>query len=138
MNPTQSITSQEDNSRFVRNALYANVIFSGTTGIAALIAATFLANFTGIENQAVFIALGVILIVYAVDLGWVASRHRVDPRFVWAAIILDTLWVAGSIMILLSGWLPLSTAGIWTVALIAEVVAILAVLQFIGLRRLQQ
>ncbi len=52
-----------------------------------------------------------------------------------AVIVLDVAWVAGSALILLFDLVPLTTAGRWTIALLAEVVALFAILQTIGLRR---
>jgi hypothetical protein len=135
MNSTQSITKNNQGSNLLKNALRGNALFSGTSGLVALAAAQSLAAFTGINPPIIFVVLGIALILYAVDLWWVASRETINRRFAWAAIILDVLWVVGSIAILLSGWLPLTVAGSWTIALLAEAVAIFAVLQFIGLRR---
>lgn len=136
MNSTQSVTQNAQKSNLLRNALRGNALFSGTSGLVALLAAPSLAAFTGIEPPIIFVVLGIVLILYAVDLWWVASRQTINRRLAWAAIILDILWVAGSVALLLFGWLPLTVAGSWTIALLAEVVAIFAVLQFIGLRRM--
>ena len=135
MNSTQSITKNNQGSNLLKNALRGNALFSGTSGLVALAAAQSLAAFTGINPPIIFVVLGIALILYAVDLWWVASRETINRRFAWAAIILDVLWVIGSIAVLLSGWLPLTVAGSWTIALLAEAVAIFAVLQFVGLRR---
>jgi hypothetical protein len=51
-------------------------------------------------------------------------------------VVLDILWVLGSIILLFGGSLPLTLAGKWTIALLAEAVATFAILQTIGLRRL--
>lgn len=135
MNSTQSITKNNQGSNLLKNALRGNALFSGTSGLVALAAAQSLAAFTGINPPIIFIVLGIALILYAVDLWWVAPRETINRRFAWAAIILDVRWVVGSIAILLSRWLPLTVAGSWTIALLAEAVAIFAVLQFIGLHR---
>ena len=136
MNSTQSVTQNNQGSNLLKNALHGNALFSGTSGLVALLAAQSLAAFTGIESPSIFVVLGIVLILYAVDLWWVASRETINRHLAWAAILLDVLWVIGSVAILLFGWLPLTVAGSWTIALLAEVVAIFAVLQFIGLRRL--
>jgi hypothetical protein len=136
MNSTQSVTQNNQGSNLLKNALRGNALFSGTSGLIALLAAQSLTAFTGIEPPIIFVLLGIVLILYAVDLWWITSRETINRRFAWAAIILDVLWVVGSIAILLFGWLPLTVAGSWTIVLLAEVVAIFAVLQYFGLRRL--
>jgi hypothetical protein len=49
---------------------------------------------------------------------------------------LDALWVSGSVIILFTDLVPLTTVGYWAVAIVADIVAVLAILQYIGLRRL--
>ncbi len=41
-------------------------------------------------------------------------------------------------MLLLSGWPPLTPAGVWAVALAAVVVGLFAAVQFFGLRRMME
>ena len=66
---------------------------------------------------------------------WVASRETLPQA--WARVIFaaDIAWVAGSALVLL---LPASwtTAGIAGIVVVALVVADLAVLEYLGLRRL--
>jgi len=136
MDNTQSIKETRQESNLLRNALRGNALFSGLSGAVALLAAQSLAAFTGIQMPVVFIILGVVLILYAIDLFWIASQETIDHRFAWATILLDVVWVLGSVAILLFESPPLTVAGRWTVALLAEAVAIFAILQYIGLRRL--
>lgn len=136
MNKLQTVTKSNQESNLLRNALRGNALFSAISGLIALLAAQSVATFTGIEAPVFFVVLGIVLILYAADLWWIATRETIDRRFAWAAIVLDILWVAGSIVILLSGWISLTAAGGWAIALLAETVAIFSILQYIGLRRL--
>jgi hypothetical protein len=103
--------------------------------MVSIFAAQSLAAFIGVQEPLVFTVLGVVLILFALDLIWIAAREFIDRRFVWAVIILDVAWVAGSLIILLLDLVPLTVAGRWTIILLAEVVAVFAILQYIGLRR---
>ena len=136
MNNTQSLQEGTNNSNLLRKALQGNALFSGLSGLASFFAAQWLAQFTGIYEPLVFVVLGVILIVFAVDLAWLASRESPDRRLVWVVILLDVAWVAGSAAILMTDLVPLTVSGRWAIALLAEVVAVFALLQYIGLRRL--
>ena len=100
MNNTQSLQEGTNNSNLLRKALQGNALFSGLSGLASFFAAQWLAQFTGIHEPLVFVVLGVILIVFAVDLAWLASRESPDRRLVWVVILLDVAWVAGSAAIL--------------------------------------
>ena len=51
-------------------------------------------------------------------------------------LVADVIWVLASMVIVLDGLVPLTTAGFWGVLIIADVVAVFAVLKYIGLRRL--
>lgn len=135
MNNTQSSRETSQESNLLRNALRGNALFSGFSGMVSVFAAQSLAAFTGLQEPLVFIVIGVVLILFALDLIWIASRESIDRRFVWAVIILDIAWVAGSAIILLLDLIPLTVAGRWTTILLAETVAVFAILQYIGLRR---
>ena len=131
-----AIQTVPDNSHFLRQALRGNALFSGLSGLTSLLAASSLANFTGIEQTAVFPILALILIPYGLLLFWAARQPVLDVRLAKTAVVLDVLWVIGSIILLVGGWLPLTLAGKWTIGLLAEAVATFAILQAIGLRRL--
>lgn len=131
-----TVQTFSDSSHFLRQALRGNAIFSGISGLTSLLAASSLTNFTGIEQTAVFPILGLILIPYGLLLFWVARQPVLNVRLAKTAVVLDILWVIGSIILLIGGWLPLTLAGKWTIALLAEAVATFAILQTIGLRRL--
>ena len=135
MNNTQTVGKTNQESNLLRNALRGNALFSGLSGTVSLFAAQSLATFTGIQEPLIFVILGIVLILFAVDLVWIASRETIDRRIAWAVILLDVAWVAGSALILLFDLVPLTVAGRWTIALLAEAVAIFAILQYIGLRR---
>ncbi len=66
--------------------------------------------------------------------------------WVWAAccillivtgeVLLNVAWVVGSYIILFTNWASLTNAGWWAVAVVADIVTIFAVVQYVGLRRL--
>ncbi|MFQ5695930.1 MAG: hypothetical protein ACE5HB_08070, partial [Terriglobia bacterium] len=55
---------------------------------------------------------------------------------VWLIIALDVLWVAGSFGLLASPPPEMTTGGKWAIGMVADVVGVFAILQFIGLRRM--
>jgi hypothetical protein len=132
----QSISQNPDS--LLRRTLQANALFSGISGLAFTAAAQPIALFLGLDAPFVLVAIGVGLLLYALALWFNAGRHPLNRPFVWAAIIGDTAWVVGSYIILLTDWLPLTSAGWWAVAIVADLVAIFAVLQFYGLRQISK
>lgn len=125
-------------STLLRRALVANALFSGASGALLALGARPVASFLGLDNVLFLTITGAVLLLYAVDLLYVATRPAVNRTTAWMAVALDLLWVAGSALILLSGWLPLTTAGKWAVGIVAEVVFLFAVFQYLGIRRLPQ
>ncbi len=125
----------QDRYLILRRALRGNGVFSELSGLVLALGAKPIASFMGIEGTAVLTGLGIVLMLYGIDLFWVASQPEIDRRLGWTAVYLDIAWVISSYTLLLAGWLPLTTAGIWAIALLAEVVGGFAIWQYVGLRR---
>ena len=54
----------------------------------------------------------------------------------WIAVILDVAWVIGSYPLLFV--VPFSTSGKWIVGIVAEVVMLFALVQWLGIRRIRK
>lgn len=135
---SQSAHIDSKYERLLRRSMRANAGFSGISGLVCLLGATALADFTGVPETTVFRVLGVILVLYAADLFWITSREKISVGFGITAVILDFAWVIGSIILLLGGFFPLTTAAKWTVLLLAEVVSIFALVQGYAIWKLRQ
>ncbi|HEX6385803.1 MAG TPA: hypothetical protein VF177_14130 [Anaerolineae bacterium] len=133
---TQSLDETGDRSNLLRQSLRGNGLFSALSGLVFLFGARPLADFMGLPWPAVLVTIGLVTILYAGLLFWMTAQPAINRSFARTTIVLDASWVIASIAILLAGWPPLSVAGKWTVALLAEVVALFAILQSVGLRRL--
>lgn len=133
---TQAVQQQvEDRFSTLRRALQGDGAFSFISGLGLALGAKPIVAFMGLETTAVFVTLGIVLLIYGVDLFWVASKAEIDRRLAWTAVVLDVFWIAGSYALLLADWLPLTVAGKWTIVLLAEVVSVFAIWQYVGLRR---
>jgi len=135
--PIQTDVEQKDRSTFVRNVLKANAVFSSLSGIAFLVAAKPIAAFLGLSMPAILTITGIILLIFAADVFYLATRKTVNPKGVVAVIAADALWVIGSVILLLTNLVPLTTEGKWAVALVAIAVATFADLQYYGLRKMK-
>lgn len=129
-------SSSAEDGRFLRRVLYGNATFTGFIAVVLIIAAGPAASFTGLDYPLAYVALGIGLLPFAWFCAYTARQRQLNPTYAKIILLLDVVWVAGSFLLLLSGWLPLTTAGKWAAAIIDEVVAVFAVLEFIGLRRL--
>ena len=128
-------TTQSTKSNLLSRVLQANGIFSGLSGMALTFAAGPLASFLGLNSPMILVSIGIVLILYAPTLFYVAAQTPANRKLVMTAIILDVAWAIASIDILVTDWIPLTNAGWWAVAIVADIVAVFAIVQFYALRR---
>jgi hypothetical protein len=115
-------------------ALRLDAVVTAANGAAYLVAAGPLGDLFGMPSAALR-ATGAFLVVFAAAVWLVASRPDPDPTAVRAVVAANVLWVIDSIGLIAFGWWSPDTAGyVWT-ALQADVVALFAALQVVGLRR---
>jgi hypothetical protein len=138
MQSVQTIQSASQPARpnLLRNTLLANALFSTANAFVLVFFAQPLATFLGFDAPIIPIVLGVGLLPFAAMLFWMVRQSQFDRAQVQTIITLDLLWVAGSVILLTTGWAPLTTGGKWAVALVADEVALFAILQYVGLRQL--
>lgn len=126
-------TEAGQGSGLLRTTLRVNSVFSALTGIVMIAFGAPLSDRLGTGTPAILIGLGAATAAYALALWWTASRERIDRRLAVTAVMMDAAWVLGSAVLVAAG--PLTAAGNWTAVLVADVVLLFAVLQFLGLRR---
>jgi hypothetical protein len=120
-------------SPLLRQALLADAVTSGACGLLMLLGAGGL-SFLGMP-EALLRAAGAVLLAYAAVVSWLGARDMVPRVAVWAVILGNGVWVADSLLLLVSGWVEPTRAGTAFVILQAAAVAMYAKLQLIGLRR---
>lgn len=124
---------------FLRRALQSNALFSLLTGLAFTVASGPIARFLGTNIPiAIVLVVGLSLLPFGYGVYRVAAQPEIVPRHASIITVMDITWVIGSYLLLVLAWDLFSVAGRWLVALQAEAVFTFAVLQFIGLRRLQK
>ena len=121
-------------SPFLRRALLADASLTGVSGIGLLLAAAPLSILFGISS-AMLLAAAAIFIPFAALVGWLGTGRRVHRPLVFAAIVLNALWAVDSVLLLFTRWVQPTPFGEFFVIAQAVLVAILAELEFIGLRR---
>lgn len=129
--------------RLLRRTLWGNAAFSIVSGaVLAIFAGPFAeiaahgpVSLLGLDLAIVFELLGLGVIAFGALCAWAASRETLPKG--WARMIFaaDLAWVAGSVLVLA---LPASwtTVGIVGIVVVALIVADIAVLEYLGLRRL--
>ena len=129
--------------RLLRRTLWGNAAFSvASGGVLAIFAGPFArvaadapVSVAGLDLAILFELLGLGVVAFGALCAWVASRPELPQT--WARVIFaaDLAWVAGSVLVLA---LPASwtTAGIAGIVVVAVIVADVAILEYLGLRRI--
>jgi hypothetical protein len=125
---------RRDRTTLLRRALQVDAVFVTISGLAALIGAGQMGTLFGIP-AGYLQPLGVVLLAFAVFLGVIATRQTINTRLAWAVVILGVIWVIDSLILLVSGLLPLTPAGWWFIVIQALIVADFAIVQYVGIRR---
>jgi hypothetical protein len=139
-------TTSTDNAPTLRRAFYANAAFSLISGLLFALMPARIAAYMGIAETRVFNILsgasfiqelGIGVIMFGVVVGFIATRRHISKAAGIAIFIADCGWVLGSIALIVTKALPLSTGGFWGVLVIGDIVLALAVWEFIGIRRMR-
>jgi hypothetical protein len=126
----------EERACLLRKALLGNALFSAVSGLTILFAQGWVLRILGISNRVSLVILGIGLIVFAATLVVNALRQTVKTSDAWMAVLMDAAWVLASYVLIFVA--PFSREGKWVIGVVAELVTLFAVLQFIGIRRIQK
>ena len=121
-------------STFLRRVLALDAVTSGAMGALAVLAQGPLSSMLGLSASLLFWA-GLSLLPFAAFVGWLATRELPPRAGVWAVVLINAFWVIDSFVLLASAWPDLTLLGKVFVLFQAVFVAVLAELQFFGLRR---
>ena len=121
---------------FLRYALLADAVASGATGLLLIAGADLLTGLLGLP-VALMREAGLLLVPYVALVAFVGTRETISRPAVHAIIVLNVLWVAASIGLLMGGSVAPTALGTAFVIAQAVAVGVFAELQFIGLRRAQ-
>jgi hypothetical protein len=119
--------------RFLRTVLLVDAATCVATGLLMALGADVLAEFTAIPASLLRYA-GISLFPVAAFNALVGTYWLVSPA-VWVVIAGNALWVAGSVLLLVDGLISPNVLGYLFVGGQAVAVAVLAELEYFGLRQ---
>ncbi len=128
VNPTESL----------RRPIQANIAFSGLSILVLLVLGGELTQQFDFDPSWFLRATGVVLIPWLGILFFIVRQNIMQPLHVLGIAIADTAWVILSVIALLGDVFSLNTTGQWAVLMIADIVAMLAVWEFVALWRIRQ
>ena len=119
--------------RPLRIALLANALFASTTGLFIIIAPETVAGLLGVAVHPLLAAIGVGLVVFALDLAHQGTRKRVLTWRAAYATVLDLTWVAGTVVVLAMQSPSFTTTGVTLIAAVGTLVLGFAIWQGWGI-----
>ena len=120
--------------RFLRNVLLADAASCLATGALQLLFTESLARLLNLP-AALLVGTGWFLLAYAATVAFIATRDPLPRPVVWLLVAGNLGWALGCAALLASGWIEPTGLGQAWIAVQAITVAVLAQLQWAGLRR---
>ncbi|MDO9707426.1 hypothetical protein [Paracraurococcus lichenis] len=121
-------------SAFLRRVLWLDAASCIGMGLLLAALAAPLARWFGLP-QMLLHETGLFLIAFAALVAALAWRQASPRLLFWLVVVGNVLWALDSVLLLVSGWVaPTALGGVFVVAQ-ALVVAVLAELEYAGLRR---
>jgi hypothetical protein len=124
-----------NNSSLLKNALLIDSVVSFISGMAFLLFSRAIAGFLGLSASWIILVVGIIAIVYSIEVYLAARAEPVHMGIARFAAYGNLAGALGIAVLIFANLVPFTTAGKWTVALIADAVLVLAIFQHVGLRR---
>ena len=124
----------KSDTTFLRRVLIADAVASAATGLLMLIAANPLEQWLALPAGLLRTA-GASLLPFAAIVAWLGLRATISRAGVWAVIALNAIWVVDSVALLFTSWVQPALLGYVFVLAQAAAVAVLAELEYVGLRR---
>ena len=127
-------STNENRDGLLRLVIKLDAVASGALGALSVAASRVMDDLLS-TPLALLVPVGAFLIIWAAALWVLASRPQISRTAVWSVIGLNLLYAAGSIVVAMAGWFPLSALGTAFVLTQAAAVALVAAAQFYALRR---
>lgn len=124
-----------NNSNLLRNALYGNSIFCTLSGLDFVFFSKPISSFLGLSTSWAILVLGIILVLYGIEVFMFARKEKISEDFAKFVIGADIAWVIGSAILIFSNLVSFTVAGKWAIAIVADIVLVFAIVQYMGLRR---
>lgn len=132
------MNSTEGKDKLLRQALRANAIFSGVSGVVFIFGYTLIASAFGLAYPQVLLIIGIALILFSWSLFRLVSQREISKPVVWSIIGGDIGWVVASAVIILMFPQLLNATGRFWVIGIAILVFTFAEFQTWGLWKIQK
>src|SRR5262245_20325418 len=121
-----------ESSQLLRRALQADGAVSALSGVLLLVLPGPIASLLGAASPGLVAAVGASLVAFGAIVLRNGLRETPGRRGAALTVGANAAWVVASWILIAAG--PLTRIGNWTVALVADVVLVLAILESVGIR----
>ena len=140
---TQTSTSSlpsivSSKSSLLNKALLGNTIFSTISGLLFVFDAVPIAKFLGLPSPIILRILGVGLLLFAFHVYKTAAAKPIDIPAAMSIVVGDLLWVVGSVGLIFTSLVALTTGGKWALAIVADIVLAFAIVQYVGVQKVRK
>ncbi|MET0993267.1 MAG: hypothetical protein ABWY20_03935 [Mycobacterium sp.] len=135
MTATTSRPLSESTDSLLRFAMRADAILTGLAGVAVAAVARWLSPVTGLSTATEY-ALAAFFIVYGVVVFGLAGLPSVRRAGI-GVVIANLAFTVAAVVVVLAGWLPLTTAGVVMTLATGAYTLVFAELQYQGLLRMR-
>ena len=142
-NQYQNHVQTQDNLQFLRRTVQADGLFCTVVGTGIAVGAGPIAGFLGLAGSVAPWVGGLIgagTALYGLEVMYLATTERFVslPRLASMTIGGNILWILASLALLFTSWVTFTTGGWWSIAILADIVAVFAAVQYYALRKLNQ
>lgn len=120
----------------LKNVLLVNAVSSGFTALALIAAPKTIASLLEIVYPGSVFYVGVFLLAFALGVFAVSRKPVPSRKAVESIVVMDSLWVVCSIVVVVFQFASPSFLGNFVIAAIAAWVALMALLQYKGMKTL--
>ncbi|MBV7327296.1 hypothetical protein KFU94_03375 [Chloroflexi bacterium TSY] len=138
-NASQTHVERSERGGFLRRVVQVDAGLFCVAGIILMFIAAPTSAFMGFGQATPILIAGFLALLY--DGGrflWSTFGETIDVRLARLSLAGNALWAIVSIPVLVAELLPLSSGGWWTMAVLADLAALFAVLQWYGLRQMNR
>jgi hypothetical protein len=121
-------------SLFLRRAIQGDAAITGAMAVLLVAAAGPLGPLLNLP-ESFLREVGIFLVAYAALVGFLGSREEMPKLAVWAVIAANAIWTVDSFALLFTNWVQPNLLGQAFVVAQAVSVALIAELQYMGLKR---
>lgn len=120
-----------------RRASQADGLLCAVSGAVFTVGAGALSTLAGFDSSTFILVLGIGLLVYGLGILYFANKEPYDRRLTQAILAGNIGWIIASILFLVADPFTMTTEGRWLTIILADVVGVMAVWQFVALRRMR-